>query len=200
MSLPGIFGTTLDTIPANVPYLTADPDRVERWRHELEPAQGLKIGFTWQGRPTHPRDTARSFPLAVFAPLAELRGVRLVALQVGEGRDQLASFTKRWPLVDVGDRLDDFSDTAAVIQNLDLVIACDSAVAHLAGALGRPAWVALPFVPDWRWLLDREDSPWYPTVRRFRQTTPGDWAGVFARILDAVRERVGIRTGSTNPF
>jgi hypothetical protein len=116
--------------------------------------------------------------------------VRLVSLQVGDGREQIGASLPQEFLTHVGDRLRDWADTAAVVQNLDLVIACDSAVAHLAGALGVPAWVALPFVPDWRWLLDREDSPWYPTARLFRQTRAGDWSEVFARMADAVRERI----------
>jgi hypothetical protein len=122
--------------------------------------------------------------------LAQVPGVRLVSLQKGPGAEQLAEIREHVVVTDVGSLLHDFSDTAAVIRNLDLVIACDTAVAHLAGALGTAVWLALPFVPDWRWLLDRSDSPWYPTMRLFRQKQPGDWQGVFAEICQALRERL----------
>jgi Flp pilus assembly protein TadD len=183
LSLPGIFRTSLERIPAEVPYLFADPGLVERWRAELGPIAGRKIGIFWQGTTTDP---ARIIPLGCYESLAGLPGVRLVSLQKGSGVEQLPGLAGRFPVVEVGSRLDDFMDTAAVLRNLDLVIACDTAVAHLAGALGIGVWVALPFAADWRWLLDRSDSPWYPTMRLFRQKRRGDWAGVFQEIRAAL--------------
>jgi tetratricopeptide (TPR) repeat protein len=203
LSLPRLFGTTVATIPATVPYLAADPDLVERWRRELEPVAGFKIGIAWSGSAAYRRDRMRSAPLARFAPLAELPGVQLVSLQKGPGRDQIRAVAGRWPLLDLGDRLDEvsgaFMDTAAVIQNLDLVVAVDSAVAHLAGALAAPVWIATSFVPDWRRLLDREDDPWYPTARLFRQTRRGDWDEVFQRIAESVRPKLA-RPGALRPI
>jgi hypothetical protein len=193
MSAPAVFGTTLDTLPAAVPYLSADAERVERWRRELD-VPGFRIAIAWQGNPQYEDDPRRSVPLAEFAPLADLPGVRLFSLQKQHGLEQLAAQQKRLSLVDLGPRLDAgdqaFVDTAAVMKNMDLVVTSDSAVAHLAGALGVPVWMAVPRVPDWRWLLDRDDSPWYPTMRLFRQTTSGDWAGVFARIAEQLTDQV----------
>jgi Tfp pilus assembly protein PilF len=186
LSLPRIFGTRLDSIPSRVPYLAVEPELVEWWRQDLEPIPGFRIGVSWAGNPEQPNDRNRSVPLAQLAPLAELSGVHLVSLQVGPGRDQIRQVASHWPLTDLGDRLDDFTTTAAAMKNLDLVIAVDSAVAHLAGALGVPVWVALSFAPDWRWLPESEESPWYPTARLFRQTSPRDWAGVFRQIANAL--------------
>jgi tetratricopeptide (TPR) repeat protein len=203
LSLPRLFGTTVATIPANVPYLAADPDLVERWRRELEPVEGFKIGITWGGSVAYRRDRMRSAPLARFAPLAELPGVQLVSLQKGPARDQIRQVASRWPLLDLGDRLDEvsgaFMDTAALIKNLDLVVTVDSAVAHLAGALAAPVWIATSFVPDWRRLLDREDDPWYPTARLFRQKRAGDWDEVFQRIAQALRPKLA-RPGALRPI
>ena len=190
LSLPGIFRTSLETIPADVPYLFADPGLVEHWRRELGSIAGFKIGIAWHGSPKHPNDRNRSIPLASFEPLARCSRVRLLSLQKGTGAEQLQDLAGRIPVADVGSRLDDFRDTAAVLVNLDLVIACDTAVAHLAGALGVPVWVALPFTADWRWLLDRSDSPWYPTMRLFRQRQPGDWPGVFEDIKAELAARL----------
>ena len=189
-SLPGILHTSLATIPANVPYLFADPGRIERWQHRLSGISGFKIGIAWQGNPAHPLDWVRSFPLACFEPLAEIPGVCLISLQKGSGSDQLAAEADRFAVTNLGPDLDEsgaFVDTAAVMKNLDLVITSDTAIAHLAGALGVPVWVALRLVPDWRWLFDRQDSPWYPTMRLFRQTVRGNWPPVFESMADAVR-------------
>ena len=183
VSLPRLLGTDLNSIPADVPYLSADAAVVETWRERLQSAEGFRVGIAWQGNRTHAADRERSIPLAEFRPLA-IPGVRLLSLQKGFGTEQLADAP--FAVEDLGSQLDEsggaFRDTAAVIQNLDLVIVSDSAICHLAGALAAPVWVALPFSPDWRWLLERPDSPWYPTMRLFRQETPGDWGGVFARI------------------
>jgi hypothetical protein len=190
-ALPGIFHTTLENIPATIPYLFADPGLTGRWRAELGPVAGFKIGVFWQGTKRNP---ARVIPLACFEPLAGLPGVRFFSLQKGEGVEQLQDAAGRFPITDLGSRLDDFMDTAAVLVNLDLVITCDTAVAHLAGALGVPVWVALPLSPDWRWLLGRSDSPWYPTMRLFRQRELGNWQGVFAEIKTALRQRLASST------
>ncbi len=186
MSLPAIFGTTLETIPADVPYVAADSARIEHWRQELSKQAGFKVGIAWQGNPAYQADAERSVPLGQFAPLADCPGVRLFSLQKEHGCDQLAPLAERLRVVDLGAVLDEqdqaFVDTAAAMKALDLIVTSDSAVAHLAGALGVAVWVALPRIPDWRWLLDRQDSPWYPTMRLFRQTRAGDWGEVFARI------------------
>jgi tetratricopeptide (TPR) repeat protein len=190
-SLPGTLGTTQETVPAEVPYLRADENLVRRWREELGPRQAFRVGINWQGSPGYHR---RPVPLACFEPLSRVPGVELVSLQKGPSAEQLQAVAAHWPVRDLGDRLDEasgaFRDTAAVMKNLDLVVTADSAVGHLAGALGMPVWVALPFVPDWRWLLEREDSPWYPTARLFRQRRQGDWDEVFVRIAAEVQKLV----------
>jgi tetratricopeptide (TPR) repeat protein len=194
LSVPGILKTSLETVPARIPYLAARPALVERWRTRLSGLDGFKIGIVWQGNPKNTRDRLRCVPLRCFAPLARIPGVRLLSLQKGAGAEQLAEVRDLFAVTDFAGELDEqsgpFMDTAALMKNLDLVIASDTAAAHLAGALGVPVWVALPFVPDWRWLLDRADSPWYPTMRLFRQERPGDWQGVFPRMESALRERI----------
>jgi len=191
LSLPGLFGTTLATIPCQVPYLFANTKLVEHWRQELADIQAFKVGIAWQGGPQTPHDRQRSVALAHFGQLVRLDGVQLISLQKGPGASQMSTLAEPFPLKDLSGRLTDFLDTAAVMKSLELVITVDTAVAHLAGALGAAVWVALPFAPDWRWLLERPDSPWYPTMRLFRQDTPGDWSGVFARIETALREHLG---------
>ena len=190
LSLPSIFVTTLETIPDQVPYLHADAALVAHWKHEMVASAGLKIGIAWQGDPEYPNDRARSLRLQLFDEIGRMPGVRLYSLQMGAGREQLAEAVADWPVVDLGDRLGDFHDTAAILRSLDLVISSDSAPAHLAGALGVPVWVPTCFAPDWRWLLAREDSPWYPTMRLFRQARPGDWQSVFRRIAEALADLV----------
>jgi tetratricopeptide (TPR) repeat protein len=189
LSLPGKLGTTLDTIPAEVPYLFGDPDREAHWRKELSRFPGFKVGIAWQGNRDHPEDRLRSVPLSRFAPLAR-EGVHLISLQMGAGREQIDAVAGGFRVEELSPRSEEaawtFLDTAAVMKGLDLVIAVDTAVAHLAGGLGVPVWVALAFAPDWRWLLDRDDSPWYPTMRLFRQTRFGEWDDVFARIAQAL--------------
>ncbi len=182
MDLPGLFGTTLDTVPAEVPYLFARPDLVEQWGNRLGASEALRVGVAWQGRTDHPRDSQRSFPLAALSPLMKVAGVRWFSLQHGEGLDQLDEWGGRLGVTDLGLGAASIEDTAAVIANLDLVVTPDTAIAHLAGGLGRPTWVALPHAPDWRWLLDRSDSPWYSTSRLFRQTEAGGWSPVFVEM------------------
>jgi Flp pilus assembly protein TadD len=191
LSLPRILGTTLELIPGNVPYLFADNDRVGQWRRELSNLNGFRVGIAWQGRLTHRSDRDRSIALRHFAPLACVPGVRLISLQKGAGLEQLRDVAGLFPVTDLGSRLTDFADTAAVMKCLDLVTTCDTSVAHLAGAMGVPAWVALTFAPEWRWLLEREDSPWYPSMRLFRQSRRGDWEGVFARMAGELRRNIG---------
>jgi hypothetical protein len=160
----------------------------ERWRQALAGIDGFKIGIVWQGAREYSFDRWRSIPLASFAPLARLPGVRLISLQKGFGSEQIAKVD--FPVLDLSSRLDEttgpFLDTAAVIRNLDLVVAPNSAVAHLAGALGAPVWLAMHFLPDWRWPGNREDSDWYPTLRVFRQQAPGQWLEVFERMAAAL--------------
>jgi Flp pilus assembly protein TadD len=183
-SLPGLFGTNLTNIPATVPYLRVAPERVESWRQRLGPRAGLRVGIAWQGSRTHPNDRQRSVDPARFAEIAAIRGVQLVSLQKGA--------TKRpsFPLLDRTDEIESFLDTAALVKNLDLVVTVDTSVAHLAGALGVPVWVAVPFAPDWRWLLDREDSPWYPTMWLVRQSGFDRWDDVFARMARELESHV----------
>ena len=185
-----MFRTTVTTVPARIPYLHADPQLVELWRKELEGSDAsrcLRVGIAWQGTPAFRYDRQRSIPLANFEGLSRVDGIKLISLQKGPGTEQLRSLQNPFPVLDFSNRLDEtagpFMDTAAIIKNLDLVISSDTAIPHLAGALGVPVWVALPLVPDWRWLLQREDSPWYPTMRLFRQTTYGQWDDVFERII-----------------
>jgi hypothetical protein len=196
MSLPRIFGTTLETIPAEVPYLKADPGLVERWRARLAEFEGFRVGIHWQGnRATWP-DHHRSLPLSHFEPLSRVGGVCLISLQKGPGSEQVAAVRERFEVFGL-EGLDEqggaFMDTAAVIENLDLVITSDSAVAHLAGALARPVWLALSTVPEWRWLLERADSPWYPTMRLFRQVRLDQWDEVFGRMAEALAQAVAAR-------
>jgi Flp pilus assembly protein TadD len=165
---------------AQPPYLFAEPDRVAAWKHRIGDG-GLRVGIAWQGFSGRFEDKGRSIPLSAFAPLAAVPGVRLISLQKFEGEEQIASAglpVEKLPGLDDGP--DAFLDTAAAMMALDLIITSDTAIPHLAGALGRSVWVALRLVPDWRWMLGRADSPWYPTMRLFRQTTDGDWAPVFA--------------------
>jgi tetratricopeptide (TPR) repeat protein len=184
MSLPALFKTTFNTVPAAIPYLAAEPDRQGRWRKRLAGVPGFKVGIAWQGNPRHLWDGRRSAPLAAFAPLARVPGVSLVSLQKGPGAEQLRE--AGLPVYDLGEELDPgeeaFLDTAAVMRCLDLVVTVDTAVAHLAGGLAVPVWVALATVADWRWLVGRERTPWYPTMRLFRQQVTGDWHAVFARM------------------
>jgi tetratricopeptide (TPR) repeat protein len=192
MSLPGIFGTRVDSVPARVPYLFADPVATARWHRDLADVTGCRIGVCWQGNPKFPMDRLRSFPLHQLAPVAHVPGVRLVSLQTGPGARQLAEVRETFAVVDLGERLLEtpgaFVDAAAVIKNLDLVISCDTAIAHLAGALGVPVWLALPYTPDWRWLRQRADTPWYPTMRLFRQSAPRHWESVFAAMARVLYE------------
>ncbi len=189
LSLPSFFLQPHAFIPNEIPYLVADPKRVEHWRRNLQSMPGFKVGISWQGSLNQKND-CRSIPLAEFMPLGWLENCHLISLQVGAGTDQLRSWAGSYPIVEISDRLGavrDIQDSAAIIKNMDLVVTIDSAVAHLAGALGVPVWVVLPLVPCWRWLIDRPDSPWYHTMHLFRQNKPGDWQEVFERIAAEIR-------------
>jgi hypothetical protein len=186
-SLPHAFGIDLATIPAKVPYLHPPETLLARWRAEL-PAGARRIGLVWQGNPMSRRDQGRSFPLAALEPLGARRDVVFVSLQREHGLDQLDRVN--FPVARLGPAFETGSllDTAAVIAHLDLVIACDTAVAHLAGALGKPVWIALKAAAEWRWLRGRSDSPWYPSARLYRQPKPGDWASVFSAMAQNLSE------------
>jgi hypothetical protein len=208
LSLPGILGTTLATIPNAIPYLHADTVLVRHWRGVLQDRRLLDssheidhspphspcflVGIAWQGNPEHGDDWRRSIPPTQFARLAEIPGVRLINLQKARGRTRSESYSMPQSVAHAFASFDEasgpFMDTAAIMNCLDLVICSDSAVTHLAGALGVPAWLALPLLPDWRWLLERDDSPWYPTIRLFRQTRTGTWDDVFDRMAEELNK------------
>ena len=193
LDLPEAFATTLATIPATTPYLAADPARLELWRRRLS-GPGFKVGLAWAGAPSHRNDHNRSLALDALAPLLATPGPRWFSVQVGPRAAEIASSGLGDRITDLSPELDDFRDTAAAIAALDLVISVDTAVAHLAGALNRPAWVLLPFSPDWRWLLGRADSPWYPSLRLFRQPRPNAWTEVIAAVAQA------LEPASTRPY
>jgi Flp pilus assembly protein TadD len=218
MSLPFIFRTTVETIPDRVPYLFTDALITERWKKTLFDAIAIErgpggeipggsstdgavrpflIGVAWKGSPAHRMDRWRSFLLAELAPIAALPGVRLVSLQVEHGVEQIAALDGLFPVIELPSRRPrDFFDTAAIVSQLDLVITADTAVAHLAGGLGARVWTALCTLAEWRWMPDRDDSPWYPSMRLFRQTRLGDWPDVFRRMAEALRPELEARAGA----
>jgi Flp pilus assembly protein TadD len=185
LSLPSVCRTTLGTIPADVPYLQAEPRSVEAWRQRLAGDPGLLVGVAWGGNEIYVNESQRSIKACEFIPLTTVPGVALVSLQKGTAADQTGAFPPG-TLRDWTNDLSDFTDTAALIAALDLVISVDTSVVHLAGALGKPVWLLNRFDPDWRWLLGRDDSPWYPTLRQFRQSRPGDWSHVLHRVRIAL--------------
>jgi tetratricopeptide (TPR) repeat protein len=194
LSLPRVFGTRLESIPARVPYLTPAPEKVADWRAAIGD-HGFRVGVIWQGNPRYAQDHRRSVPLRHYAALAAAPGVRLISLQAMHGLDQIDHLPEGMTVETLGDKItanpDGVAEIAAAMAAVDLIVSSDTAMAHLAGALGRPVWVALSDEPDWRWLFERDDSPWYPTMRLFRQTTRGDWQGVFATMATTLKEKVG---------
>ncbi|MGD0461259.1 MAG: tetratricopeptide repeat protein [Tepidisphaeraceae bacterium] len=182
LSLPRIFGTTPRNIPA-APYLTADASVSQRWASRLSGHKGLRVGLAWAGSTAHRNDKNRSIPLSQFAPLRAVTEIRLFSLQ----KDRAGESSPTIDMIDWTAQLSDFADTAGLIANLDRVISVDTAVAHLAGAMGKKVWLLLPYVADWRWLEDRSDSPWYPTLQLFRQEKPGDWDPVIAKVAQALK-------------
>ena len=183
LSLPRVFGTTLQTIPAAIPYLTADPAQAAAWHARLQALPGKRVGLIWRGNQAYAdAKRKRDMDAAYLSLLAEVPGVSFVSLQKDLAPDEQAAAQGFLPLTDWTDELTDFDQTAGLVAALDLVIGVDTAVVHLAGALGRPVWLLNRFDPCWRWLRDREDSPWYPTLRQFRQTVSGDWAGPMQQI------------------
>ena len=188
-SLPLVLGTVPENIPAQVPYIHAEPGHAAQWRARLADGAAMyRVGLVWSSQSKHRTAPAKSLPLAVLAPLAGIPGVRFYSLQKGEAAREAQRPPAAMQLEDLSGELRDFSDTAAVVANLDLVISVDTAVAHLAGAMGRPAWTLLKFAPDWRWLLVREDCPWYPGMRLFRQKAPAAWHAVIEEVARALRQ------------
>jgi hypothetical protein len=184
--LPRIFGTDVATIPAHVPYVRIDDARAARWTARIGMDARLRVGVVWAGGAAHPRDRFRSLSLEALAPLARVAGVRWFGLQKGPREDEARQMSSQWAIDNLGPELVDFADTAAAIDALDLVICVDTAVAHLAGALAKPAWLLLPMPADFRWMEGRGDTPWYPTMRLFRQEVPGEWSDVIARVAAAL--------------
>jgi tetratricopeptide (TPR) repeat protein len=196
LSLPRVLKTKFETIPAAVPYLFAKPELVFQWRTRLKECHGFRIGINWHGRAGTHTSRRRDIPLALFQSLAQIPGVQLISIQKGGGQNEIAAANRgaavaqdRGQIIELGDfdtLHGPFVDTAAIMNNLDLIITSDTSIAHLAGALGLPTWVPLPVCPDWRWLLGRSDTPWYPTMRLFRQKSLGDWAAVFSEVKSAL--------------
>ncbi len=181
LSLPRVFETTLATIPGSAPYLSVPPEMAPAWGELIATAPGLRVGIVWAGT------TIGAVDLRLLQPLWEIAGISWFSLQVGERSGDTASLDDV-AIADLSPWLTDFAETAAAVCQLDLVISIDTSIAHLAGALARPTWVLLPYNSDWRWLLRREDSPWYPTARLFRQSKPGDWAGVAGEVAAALAQ------------
>lgn len=188
MSLPYVFKTRLETIPNEVPYINLDDETVKKWDLKLCDDKKLKIGIAWAGNPGHKKDKYRTISLIDYLPILRLKDVNYYSLQKGIGSEQLKELPDDINIIDMTNEINDFLDTAGLIMNLDLVITVDTAVAHLAGALGKTVWVLIPYVPDWRWMLDREDSPWYPTMRLFRQSRKDNWKDVIDDIIDELKK------------
>jgi hypothetical protein len=187
LELPHLLHTTLNTIPATVPYLRADPVLSQQWAQRLSSFGGRKVGLVWAGAREHQNDRNRSMSLKMFEPLLRTPGFSWVSLQKDRAAEELTSLPRDVQMMDCGGSLNDFADTAALMQNLDLLISVDTAPIHLFAAMGKPTWVLLPFMPDWRWMLNRSDSPWYPTMKLFRQPTPGDWNTPLTQIARELR-------------
>ncbi len=200
LSLPGLFGTNMDSIPQNLSYIKPDPVLASQWRSKFDHDNNLKIGIVWAGNPEHINDHNRSCSLNDFAHLTSIQELTFYSLQKGLASAEANNHPNGIKIVNLDNELSDFADTAAAIDNLDLIIAVDTAVAHLAGAIDKPVWTLLPFVPDWRWMHERDDSPWYPSMRLFRQTQLNDWAEVFDQVKTAlIQERDNLYTLARTP-
>jgi len=187
MSLPMVMGLKLEDLPGTIPYLSADKGRLQKWRRRLAKLPRPIVALVWAGRPTHTNDANRSSSLEALAPLAEVKGCSFISIQKGPKAVEAQSPPPGLALTDLDAEISDFDDTAAILSVADLLISVDSSPIHLAGALNRPAWVMLPHISEWRWLIEREDSPWYPSLRLLRQDKPGDWGGVARRVAEALR-------------
>jgi hypothetical protein len=187
MSLPMTMRLQLSDLPGTIPYLSAEPDRLAYWKDKLKDYPRPLVALVWAGRPTHTNDANRSMKLEMLAPLA-IPGVTFVSIQKGPTEGAALNPPPGMNLISLSPSIRDFEDTAAILSLADLLISVDSSPVHLAGALNRPAWVMLPRLPDWRWLLNRDDTPWYPSVRLFRQQKPQDWAEVVGRIASELTE------------
>lgn len=195
LDMPYIFKTTIDTIPSQVPYIYADSSKAEYWRDKLSGPE-LKVGIVWAGSPEHGNDRYRSCSLKNFASLGEIDGVQLYGLQKGLAAGQMDEYAEMVSIINISKYFNDFTDTAAVIENLDLVISVDTSVLHLSGAMGQSTWALLPFAPEWRWMLNRSDSPWYPTMKLFRQSNWNDWDSVFRSVTEELKMMVSNRAMS----
>jgi len=190
LSLPLVFGTTLESIPSKIPYITVDSMLVQKWGEKVQHDNSkLRIGLAWDVAHREDKLHLRSCPLELFSPITQFDDITFYSLQKAAAAEQVKNPPKDMKLIDYTEEINDFSDTAAFIENLDLVISVDTAVVHLAGALGKSVWTLVPFVPDWRWMLKREDSPWYPTMRLFRQPSPGNWDAVIVRLLEELKHK-----------
>jgi hypothetical protein len=192
--LPRLAGTRVENVPAPIPYLHADPARVAQWAVRLDglvPKGYRRIGLIWAGRPTHNNDRNRTALLAELAAIGDVPGIALLALQKGPKTGQAGGWYGRAPLINLGAEIQDYDDTMAILANIELLVTVDTSVAHLAGAMGRPVWIMLPFAPDWRWLLGRADTPWYPSVRLFRQSTVRRWDDVLGAVATALGQEGG---------
>jgi Tfp pilus assembly protein PilF len=197
MSLPLVMGTDFHNIPSHTPYIYATPEKTAYWKERVEAAgPGLKVGISWAGRPSHPRDAGRSMPLSNFVPFASIPGVKLISFQKGDALSQIEQNPPGTIAANLGPDIKDFSDSAGIIANLDLVLAVDTSLVHLAGALDKPFFVLLPFSPDWRWLLNRSDNPWYKTGRLFRQKIDQVWTHPIEEAKAALEELAASKSAS----
>jgi len=188
-SLPGIFKTTPESIPWHGPYLSADHERRLSWQRRLGTTpQKLRVGLAWSGHPQHRRTATRDIRLTALRPILGMEDIEFFSLQIGHGAEQIQEHPGSSSIADYAAQIQNFADTAALVMELDLIISVDTAVAHLAGALGKPVWTLLPFVPDWRWGLEGETTPWYPTMQLFRQPKLGDWDSVIQRVAEELKK------------
>lgn len=190
LNLPGYYTSSLQTIPASVPYLHPDPILIEQWRQRLTHLSGLRVAISWSGNPKTSVNRIRACTLELFSPLLQVAGCSFVSVQKGPPVQQLQEYQGEIPILNLDPQLTDFAETAAALANCDILISTDTAVVHLAGGMGIPVWTLLHDSSEWRWLLDRPDSPWYPTMKLFRQTTAGDWPEVMKRVVKALEDKI----------